>query len=430
MVIIKGANDYFTYISSYIWLLMDQLNLSSEDRLLLYCARTSMNEDITHKVKGILNDCLDWDYIVESSMRHGISPLLYWNLSKIDNGGYAPAEVLAKLKKLYYGNAARNMYLYDELSKVLKAFKDAGIDVIVLKGAFLAEAVYKNIGLRPMSDVDLLIKKEDLSLVKKELAQVGYTTQQCDLTQWHAEQGRLLTHMHIPPYCKHGLSIEVHWDIQTLASPFRIDINTFWGHTQPVTIADVEVLMLAPEDLLQHLCLHLEQHRNSGSAPLRWYCDIAEVIKYHEGKFNWEYLVKSAKNHGIEVPMYKSLYIVTKYLGTFVPTHVLNDFKPTNVDCDDLFRRSIEGNLKKEKEGLGYFRMLIKVDGIGNKAHLLLGAVFPCKEYMMRYYSIKNKKLIYVYYLFRFGTALHCGINVLGQLLLYPFKFKLKSKKA
>ena len=31
----------------------------------------------------------------------------------------------------------------------------------------MAETVYKNIGLRPMSDLDVLIKKEDLQKVKK-----------------------------------------------------------------------------------------------------------------------------------------------------------------------------------------------------------------------------------------------------------------------
>jgi hypothetical protein len=54
---------------------MDLLDLSSEDRLLLYCARTSMDEAITHKAKEILDDCLDWDYIVVGSMDHGILPL-------------------------------------------------------------------------------------------------------------------------------------------------------------------------------------------------------------------------------------------------------------------------------------------------------------------------------------------------------------------
>lgn len=163
---------------------------------MLHCARTRMNEATQHEVIRLLNDGIDWDYIVRSSTRHGISPLLY-----------------------------RNLRIYNELSKVLKAFTDAGIDVIVLKGAVLAETVYKNVGLRVIGDVDMLVKKDDLSIAKKELALLGYNPMQCDLTQWHADQGRLLTPMHLPPYCKQGLWIEVHWHLQTLASPFRTDIK-------------------------------------------------------------------------------------------------------------------------------------------------------------------------------------------------------------
>lgn len=393
---------------------------------MLYCARTRMSVDITYKIKEVLTGRLDWDYMLSSATRHGVSPLLYRNLSAIDiGGGDMPEEIITKLRERYYKNIARNMLLYNELSKVLKAFTDAGIDVIVLKGAFLAEAVYKNVGLRAIGDVDVLVKKGDLSIAKNALARLGYNPMQCDLTQWHADQGRLLTHMHLPPYCKQGLWIEVHWDILTLTSPFRTDINTFWSNAQPVTIADVDVLMLAPEDLLQHLCLHLDQHLRSGAIPLRWYCDIAEVIQHYEEEINWNYLVQQSKNYGIEEPMYQGVYIVSNYLGSFVPTHVLYDLKPAKVDCDDiddLFRRLIGGKIKKGKEGMGYFRMITKVDGIVNKTHLLFGAVFPCKEYMMRRYFIKNKKLIYLYYLSRFGTVLRSGLNVLWYVLRYPFK--------
>lgn len=405
---------------------MDQLSLSSEDRLILYCARTRMNEATQHEVIKLLNNSLGWDYIVRCSTRHGISPLLYRNLRKINAGNDVPAEVMTELMERYYNNIDRNLRIYNELSKVLKAFTDAGIDVIVLKGAVLAETVYKNVGLRVIGDVDLLVKKGDLPIAKKELARLGYNPLQCDFTQWHADQGRLLTHMHLTPYCKkEGLWIEVHWDLQTLTSPYRIDINTFWSNAQPVTIANVDVLMLVPEDLLLHLCLHLDQHLRSGAIPLRWYCDIAEVIRHYEAEIDWNYLIQSSKNQGIEDPIYQNLYIVSNYLGSFVPAHVLHDLKLANVDCDDiddLFRRLIGGEIKKEKEGMGYFRRITKVDGIGNKAHLLFDAVFPCKEYMIRRYSIKNKKLIYVYYLSRFGTVLRSGLNVLWYVLRYPFK--------
>ncbi|MCK4734394.1 MAG: nucleotidyltransferase family protein, partial [Methanophagales archaeon] len=346
------------------------------------------------------------------------------------------------LRIVYYKNIARNMLLYDELSKILIAFNDAGIDVIVLKGAFLAETIYKNIGLRPMGDVDLLIKKEDLQKAKKELVQLRYVPPVIIYpTKWHeklyeqmqTEQGEEI------PFFNHDktVKIDVHWDIQSPSSPFQIDINKFWENAQPVKIVDVEAQMLAPEDLLLHLCLHLNRHLvNRGTMDYKSYGDIAEVIWHYGEKINWKYLVQSTKNYGIEEPIYQSLYNVNKYLGAFVPVDVLKAIKTvkSNVNIEDIFKSSriLEGNLKKRNQWreINYLKRLTKVDGLMNKAHILFGDVFPCKEFMMQRYSIRNKKLIGVYYLIRFGTALHWGINVLWQLLLYPFKFKLKSKKA
>ena len=311
---------------------MDQLNLSSEDRLLLYCARTSVNEDITYQIKEILDECLNWDYTVESSTRHGISPLLYWNLSKIDKGKDVPEEVMAKLKKLYYEKGARNRFLYDELSRVLKAFKDAGINAIVLKGAFLAEVIYQNISLRPMNDVDLLIKTGDLQKVKKELVQLMYHSPDYpDPTKWHA--------IHYTNQDK-NIRIDIHWNIQRLSSPFQIDINKFWENAQTFKIAGVETLIFAPEDILQHLCLHLDKHLvKIGAICLKWYCDIAEVIRHYGEKINWKYLVQSSKNYRIEKPVYQHLYLTNKYFGAFVPTDALRALKTvkSNVNFEDIF---------------------------------------------------------------------------------------------
>jgi phosphoglycolate phosphatase-like HAD superfamily hydrolase len=149
--------------------------LSAEDRLVLYLLSRSWLDDArVAAIKSVLTDRVDWDSILQSATRHGIAPLLYRTLSRIDDASAVPPEVRAKLRTAYYKNIARNMLLYQELHTVLKAFKAAGIDAIVLKGAFLAEIVYENIGLRAIGDIDLLVKKDDLGKVKQVLIQLEY----------------------------------------------------------------------------------------------------------------------------------------------------------------------------------------------------------------------------------------------------------------
>ena len=407
---------------------MDLLSLSPEDRLILYCARTRMNEATQHEVIKLLNSCPNWDYILKGTIRHGISPLLYRNLRKITARVDVPAEVMTELMERYYNNIDRNLRIYNELSKVLKAFTDAGIDVIVLKGAVLAETVYKNVGLRVIGDVDLLVKKADLDRVKNDLVLLGYHT---DPTRWPEELNELWqTEWAEERHYTKKIGIDLHWYIQSTVSPFQININDFWANAKPVKIAGTDAFMFAPDNLLQHLCLHIDRHiSNTGTVSFKWYCDLTAVINEYDGEIDWHYQVQSAKTQGLEAPIYHSFYIASTYFGAFVPPYVLNDLKHTNVDFDDPFRSAgiMDCHLRKANRGreFNFLTILTKVDGIGNKARILFRSVFPCKEFMMRYYPIKRKKQIYRYYLYSLGTALRWGLNVLWYVLRYPFKERL-----
>ena len=86
----------------------------------------------------------------------------------------SPQEVMDQLRAAYHGNLARNMYLYAELRRILEALREKDVEVIFLKGAALAKTVYGDIGLRQMSDIDILAKKEDLPKAVELLFHMGY----------------------------------------------------------------------------------------------------------------------------------------------------------------------------------------------------------------------------------------------------------------
>jgi hypothetical protein len=149
------------------------MNLSNENRLLLYCTQTRVSEDTLEGIKDILRNPLNWEEVLQSAFWHGIAPLVYHKLKGIQESHFMPQEVMDKLKGAYQGNLARNMYLYAELKRILDAFSEKGVEVIVLKGAALAKTVYGDIGLRPMGDIDLLVKREDLPRAEKTMSGAG-----------------------------------------------------------------------------------------------------------------------------------------------------------------------------------------------------------------------------------------------------------------
>ena len=64
--------------------------------------------------------------------------------------------------KCYYENIGRNTLLLNALKEIAQACSDKGIQVAPLKGADLLLNEYENIGLRQLSDLDVLIRKSDL----------------------------------------------------------------------------------------------------------------------------------------------------------------------------------------------------------------------------------------------------------------------------
>src|SRR5207249_2194179 len=65
--------------------------------------------------------------------------------------------LLGKFKDAYRRTWRDNQILFYQVSALLRSFHSIGIETIVLKGAALALLHYKDAGLRPMNDFDVMI---------------------------------------------------------------------------------------------------------------------------------------------------------------------------------------------------------------------------------------------------------------------------------
>lgn len=165
-----------------------------------------------------------WTALIEMATRHGVAPLLYQRLKAPPLAGCVPDDVRERLRGLYLNTAARNVRLYEELRPLLLALHEVGIPVLVLKGAYLAEQVYCNIALRPMSDIDLLVPASRAREVWRVVKDLGY---------------RLIypaTETLIPSFGKdfvcqkpNGFApVEVHWTIKITDEKDCMDGEELW----------------------------------------------------------------------------------------------------------------------------------------------------------------------------------------------------------
>ncbi|MGE5443103.1 MAG: nucleotidyltransferase family protein [Ignavibacteriales bacterium] len=372
------------------------MNISNENKLLLCCARTRISENTLNEIKSIISLPLNWEEVLRSASWHGIAPLLYHNLKNIAG---IPQEVMDQLKKAYYGNMARNMYLYTELRRILEGFGERGVDVIVLKGVALAQSIYGDIALRPMGDIDLLVRKEDLPYAERIMSTLNYSTYMNGNSQeWYRHH-----HFHLPPYIATDKSmvVEIHHNI--IDRPFHIDIGKWWERAREGKIANCNVLIPSAEDMVVHLCVHLFNHGYNKSL-LRGLCDISETLRHYGDGLNWIQFQDEVSRYGINRPVYSILYLVNKLYR--VNSKLPELLKSPEAAIDSRVVSVIEKQIFTEDEISpnvpGPLIQFLVTDKFVDKIRILLATIFPTREVMSNWYSIPlSSKKLYLYYLAR-----------------------------
>ncbi|MCI5195478.1 MAG: hypothetical protein D3919_04465 [Candidatus Electrothrix sp. AW5] len=265
----------------------------------------------------------NWNAVVQQANRHGVTSLLYQSLSAPQFELIVPATITQTLRIPYLEFFWQNTSLYNNLSNILKALQQKNIPVTLLKGAHLAQTVYSNIALRPMGDIDILVKKEDLLQAKEHLLGLGYTPfKETDIATASASC------QHLSPMIKQDAPpVELHWTLESPTSPFTIDVEGLWQRARPASVGGVDTLTLSPEDLLLHLCLHTAAHHLYSNG-LRALCDIRESIRHYREELDWKTVQLRAEEWGAGNAVYLTLYLARSLLGADVPDTLLNRLQP------------------------------------------------------------------------------------------------------
>ncbi len=281
-----------------------------------------------------------WDELVSEAYSQKLAPLLYSFLAKQDVSLSLPFHLIEQLHQTYLSNTVRNMLFLNESEIILAALQNAGIPATGLKGIYLLEHVYPNIGARSMNDIDLLVKEQDLPNCLAVMKELGYQIDTYfDLTDENIDT------KHVPPMRKAGSPwVELHWTLLEEDEPFTIDADALWQRTVPAQIANVGAHALGVEDLILHLCLHLtyQHYLNLG---LRGLLDIALVIHKFSAEIDWQKLVEIARSWGAERVTALTLKLVETQLNIPIPVEAISSLVPEGIEpslLDNARRRLLE----------------------------------------------------------------------------------------
>lgn len=296
----------------------DYANTTEHIQLLLrLCLRSRWDETSRGAARSLLEySNYPWPELTHAALETGVAARLW---AALDGWAEPPPEVQQRLWRVSRYITGRNAYLLAELQRVLSHLAHVGIPSIVLKGAALVDWVY-DIRCRPMDDLDLLVRPEDLPAAAQVLHELGYVKFP-EMRSGFAQRfaGELA-------FRKPGLirvALDLHWSlINSAYFRYRVSLDWFWKTARPASFGQAPACILAPEAQVLHLCAHLWRHHRG--AGLAGWCDLAEVLQAFQGSLDWDELLDQAQHSRLLLPLQRSLPILARDWRVAVPEGVLH----------------------------------------------------------------------------------------------------------
>lgn len=286
--------------------------MSPEAELMVACARARMDPGNADRIRGLCRQDIDWESLLRMASRHGMTPLLYWHLRGI-GPEEVPKVVLNRLRHAFRHHVGRALFLTGELLQILDLLEGHGIKAIPFKGPVLAAWLYKNLALRPFSDLDILIRPSDVPKARELLITRGYRPQ-LDLKPLQERAYRW-------SWCEYvflggdGQVVELHWRLAPRYFSFPLDLDRLGDHPETISLGGRQVRTFPPEDWLWVLCGHGTKHL---WARLLWISDVAELVRLHPG-IDWQRVLSRARALGTERMILLGLYLAEDLLEIDLP---------------------------------------------------------------------------------------------------------------
>ena len=255
--------------------------MKAEDHVLFAAARQDFREEHRSKVEALAP--FDLEKLAAIAEDHGVAPIVGANL-KAEN-----------LQRAFFENVLIKAQEAERLARGIARLREAGYQVMLLKGLALDLLVYREPWVTTSKDADLLLRPEpgrqlsdDERAVRRSLYRSGI---ECDL----------LTHHDV--------------DMNGVL-PVRFD--RIWADSRVVDFHGQEVFVMSHEDLLISLCINSCRKR---FFRLKHLFDIAETVLRLD--IDWDRLAAHALEDRCEGIVHAALHVTAETLGCEVPAGAL-----------------------------------------------------------------------------------------------------------
>jgi len=262
-------------------------------------------------------DIDDIDHLDPGSYR--LLPLLYHNLKSLQTED----PIMMKLKGVYRLTWYKNQMLFHAIADLLRSFQNAGIETMVLKGAALTFLCYKDYGLRPMNDFDVLVHTDQAMPAIRLLQKQGWKPK-----DFEPHDGYISVSYSHGFEDESGREFDLHWHVFSQCREAHAD-DDFWEKAVLTKFHDVPTRVLSPTDQLLHICVHGAKWNET--PPFRWVADAIMILNNAYNEIDWDRLVVQAEKRHLILPLLDTLHYLRDIFKAPIPPKIIKDLQSIRV---------------------------------------------------------------------------------------------------
>lgn len=362
--------------------------------------------------KNTCNDqeySLDWKVLSDIVRRHQLTGIFFKQCKNI-----LPDDMRNTFQKSY---AAQVYYFINRKQKIdslLQEFDRKSISFFVVKGEAIA-SLYPVPALRSMGDVDIMIKKEDQSIVHQIMLDVGYTNVTQGETVWN--------------YKYNELEIEIHNKLINAKEKHDADLGRYFEKCWDWVI-DGE---LNWNFHFIYILVHLRKHLINSGVGFRQFMDLALIVKNIDLDWAW------IKDELEEIDLMQFFQVVMAFLKRWFNVELPIDIDSIdenfyNTATDKIFKNGVFGFDNEENKQATIINTSMNKGRFG-QIDLVLKQVFPSYKDMKKVpcYSFLNGKpyllpIAWIYRLYRGRKKMNTGINAIKSCFVSNEKIEKREQ--
>jgi hypothetical protein len=331
---------------------------------------------------------------------------------------------VATIQDMYRLEMLQNLYLEPELQRILRAFNEVNIPLLLCKGPALAYSVYPQAHLRTYHDIDVLIHPRDLPQAHDVLRGIGYTF-------YEEYRSNMIDRKRVGyNYILKGSDswlealIELHTAPHESEFGTTFDIESLWQKAQPLMILGEPTLTMHPLDHLLYLCWHYRFH---GFSRLIWLYDIVMIVRTFGSELDWDALVRMARHQRLATTLYYCLSWCRDLFAVAIPVQVFAQLRPP-LACRLIVERAAMSDVAfalatPQAHPRRILAQRVMVDRSTGLLRASVRALFPVPSALARRYMDRSRlplQLFFLFYLIHPWITLAKGCSYLLTMKRHP----------